>query len=640
MWCFNSCLTLGKGWIQLFKGGHQSKYSQAETRPDGELSYFSYSEVPLHDQNHKPRADLDEYNSSTAKRPKIIRLLRILPTREDGLLACYIRSVELNVATNLNYDALSYTWGPTTRDEVKNGVNAKRHRVIICNNRQLLVTENLFNCLTQLEENGHYHRDLWIDAICINQDDLAERSEQVSIMADIYRSAKCVIVWLGTADEFTQPAWELIKRCNQLSRETLSGAIIPGTSSSKDTADLLGDRICPQYWRPVALFFGRTWFTRAWVVQELVLARETIVLCGKYIFDWDAIVSASELMAKRASASTLKIDPFGDLDGHSLSYKNPAKLAAIKRDVLSDKRDVLLHSLIRCRTYEASNDHDKIYSVLGLANCPSNGRHNLYPDYKRNVAELYTDFAEYLLEISDDLHLLAHAEGDEFRLVPGLPTWVPDWSVKKDLGLRITGYARYEAAGKLPCFKEIPGRGTLVLRGFEFDTISRIGETKAEVNRTKVCTGWLDLLDEIEQEFPGRNYRDAFWRTLLVDTDPSQSVPITRPWEDAFNIWIDLCAHCPSPEEKRLATEYETSFTHSLNLRLFRTASGHLGCGTLSCKKGDSIWIIQGSRVPLILRPTQQEDPTTYNLVGGTYLHGFMQGEALDGREFREVTLI
>ncbi|OTA84715.1 hypothetical protein M434DRAFT_377653 [Hypoxylon sp. CO27-5] len=638
MWCFSSCLSRGKTWLQLI-GGRRSKYPQAEPKLDGELNYFSYSEVPLHPQNLNYGEGFEGYSPNIEKSPKVIRLLRILPTESDGLLTCHIRPVELDSVETIYYEAVSYTWGPTTQDEIKNGANAKRNRVISCNNQRLLVTENLFNCLTQLEKNGHYNKDLWVDAICINQYDEAERSEQVSIMADIYRSAERVIVWLGTADGFTQPAWELIRRLSHLSKETLS-TITTRALDNDYIGNLLGIANSLKYWEAVAFLFGRSWFTRAWVVQELVLARDTIVLCGEYTFDWDAIVSASEAMAKRASVNMFKADFLGNPDRSSLSYKNPAKLAAIKRDVLNGNGDVLLRSLIRCRTYDASDNHDKVYSILGLANCSGYGRHNLYPDYNRSIAELYTDFAEYLLDTSDDLHLLAHAEGDEFRLVSGLPTWVPDWSVRKDLGLRITGYARYEAAGKLPCYKELRGEGTLILRGFEFDTISRIGETKAEVNETKVCTGWLDLLDEIEQEYPNRDYRDAFWRTLLLDTDPSQSVPIMRYWEDAFNVWMDLGTHAPSNEEKQLAIEYETSFTHSLNLRLFRTAGGHLGCGTLSCKKGDLIWIIQGSRVPLILRPTEKGDPMTYNLVGGTYLHGFMQGEALEGREFKEVTLI
>ncbi|KAI1416267.1 HET-domain-containing protein [Hypoxylon sp. FL1857] len=638
MWCFSNCLTRGKSWIPFVKGGQQSKYEPKASRELTSGCYpFSYSDVPLHRRKRNSGTDLDNQSSNAAKAPKIIRLLKVLPNIPDQLV-CQIRSVELDGAETLDYDAISYTWNSPTRGEIKNEKSSESDRAILCNGKHFFVRENLYNCLMQLRENCH-RRDLWVDAICINQESYAERSEQVSIMADIYRSAQCVIVWLGIADKFTKPAWDLIWALKQVPMETWSTMTIRAFDT-KNISEILGCENCGGQWKALASLFGRTWFTRAWVVQEIVLARKITVLCGGYTFDWDAIVSASEFMAKQASANTFKADLFCNFDANSLSYKNPAKLDAIKRDILNGTGDILLRSLIRCRTYEASRDHDKVYSLLGLANCQSYGRHNLYPDYERSISEVYTDISEYLLENSGDLHLLAHAEGDEFKSTCGLPTWVVDWSVKKDLGLRITGYARYEAAGKLPCFKEIRSRGTLILRGFELDTISRIGETKAKVNDTKDCTDWLDLLGELEQEFPDRGHKDAFWRTLLVDTDPSRSVPVKRPWENSFDVWMGLCKHEPSDEEKQLALDYETSFTHSLNLRLFRTAGGHLGCGTLSCKKGDSIWIAQGSRVPLILRPTQQEGSTTFGLVGGTYLHGFMQGEALDGREFREVTLI
>ncbi|KAI2467553.1 HET-domain-containing protein [Annulohypoxylon bovei var. microspora] len=642
MRCFNGCILLWKHWTQQKKGDERSKYTRSEPSEVHEKSgQFSYSAVPLHICKDSSTAGVEVSDATTAKKPEFIRLLRIFPISSDGLLECNIRTVQLNGAQTPQYDALSYTWGPTTQKEVDKGMNAERHRVIICNGRVLSITENLFNCLTQLKESGHY-RDLWVDAICINQDDQDERSEQVNIMADVYHSAERVIVWLGAADEYTRLACELVGNLNKLSKEDLQ-TITPRACENKQSTDLLGCANSSKHWEALLWLFGRTWFTRAWVVQELVLARETTVLCGQYEFDWETMASISGHMAEQTSANTYQ----------QHSYKNPAKLAAIKKDIqalqaaakkdiLDGTGNILLRSLIRCRTYEVSNDRDKVYSLLGLARRRHDSTISLYPRYDSSVSEVYTDVAEYLLEVSDDLHVLAHAEGDKFRQVSGLPSWAPDWSVKKDLGLRITGYTRYEAAGQLPCFKEIRGKGTLVLRGFEFDTINRVGETKKQVNDTKDCNDWLDLLGELEREYPDRDHRDAFWRTILIDTGPGGTVPIEEPWENAFGVWMKLCSHKPSDEENRRAHAYETSFTHSLNLRLFRTAGGHLGCGTLSCEKDDLVWIVQGSRVPLILRPTVQEGQKAYNLVGGTYIHGFMQGEALEGREFgfEEIILV
>ncbi|KAI2618173.1 HET-domain-containing protein [Hypoxylon sp. NC1633] len=636
MWCFHNSSTTRVHVRRRKRLDHTSEHNE-------KLEKFDYLVVPLYIQHRKFGWGLRQHDSAgfPANPSTIIRLLRIIPAKSHGSLTCQIRTAELNGVRPPRYDALSYTWGPTTRNEIKKGMNGKENHVIICNKKQLLVTENLFNCLAQLAENGYYNQDIWIDAICMNQGDRAEVCQQVSVMADIYRSAERVIIWLGASDEFTQPAFQLMDRLRRLSKEELA-TIEPQVFDKKSNDALLRSANSPGHWKALALLFGRTWFTRTWVVQELVLARDTIMLCGSYTFNWEAIVSVSHFMATRTSSNMFKTPLFQDLADSSLSYKNPAKLAAVKRSTEKETSDLLLHSLIRCRTYDASKDHDKIFSLLGLAN-PHTCEYPdyMYPNYEKSVAKLYTDVARYIIETSEDLHILAHAEGDQFRDTTGLPTWAPDWSVKKDLGLRITGYARYNAARDLPCFKEIRDDDTLVVRGFELDTITRIGETKAEVNSSKVCADWLDLLGELEREHPDRDYRDAFWRTLLIDTDPSSTVPITRPWQDSFDVWMKLCAHEPSEEEKRRAVDFETSFTHSLHLRLFRTARGHLGCGTLSCKSGDSVWIVPGSRVPLILRPALKADRPTYQLVGGTYLHGFMQGEALlGGREIGEVSLI
>ncbi|KAI2639073.1 HET-domain-containing protein [Hypomontagnella submonticulosa] len=627
MWCFYSQLTIGKSWKTIAGRGWKPTHSRDRFKSRSRPSQFSYSSVPLHTKKDNIRTEPEGHSSDISPSPKSIRLLKILPTRSDGLLECRLEAVELDSGRTPSYDALSYTWGHPTQANYDDDKDAKRDHLIICNNMIIFLRES------------HCDKFLWIDAICINQDDPDERAEQVSIMADIYRSAKGVVIWLGPSDEFTQPAWELITSLSQLS-ETERKSVSPEAFNDAQNTDLLGRANSREHWRALVRLFGRRWFTRAWVVQELVLARDTTILCGEYVFDWQDIVTVSDFMARRTSSNAFKAHISSHESETTLSYKNPAKLAAIKKDTIDGTKDVLLYSLIRCRTYDAKNSHDKVYSLLGLAGHQGNGSSKLFPNYKSSVAKVYTDVAEYILENSRDLHILAHAEGDKFRKTVDLPTWAPDWSVKKDLGLKITGYARYQAAGELPCFKELRGEGVLALRGFELDTISRVGETKENVNQTKDCSNWLELLSELEHEYPVRDHRDAFWRTLLIDTDPSKTVPVKSSWEDSFYVWMNLCDHEPSEEDKQRAADFETSFTHSLNLRLFRTARGHLGCGTLSCREGDLVWIIQGSRVPLILRPLQQEESTAYNLVGGTYLHGFMQGEAFKGQLYREIVLV
>ncbi|KAI1091292.1 HET-domain-containing protein [Rostrohypoxylon terebratum] len=636
MRCFNGCILLGKHWVHQFKRDKHSNHTCPENlgcfeinEKSEHLELFSYSTVPLRVDNNPTTGAGSHVALSNPPQTKAIRLLRIFPTlRLNGLLECSLRTIELNGTRSHDYDALSYTWA--TELEAENKVKPELKCAIICNGGLLPLTENLFNCLTHLREHGYY-RDLWVDAICISQCDQDERNQQVSIMADIYESAECVKVWLGAADESTSLAYELIERLGMLSEDDLR-SIKPQACENEHNDKLLQHTNSPQHWASLVSFFERRWFTRAWVVQELVFARETNIMCGHHEFNWKTLVSISDHMANQLSVNTYDA---------RCSFKKPTKLAAVKKDIEVKRDNILLRSLIRCRTYEASDPHDKVYSLLSLAQ-KQNGGNGLMPRYDSSISSLYTEVAKYILQNSDDLHVLAHAEGGDFRNVAGLPSWAPDWSVNKDLGLRITGYERYNAAGQEKNFRKFRDERTLVLKGFQLDIISRTGETKDEVNKSKNCEDWLGLLSELEMEYPHQDHKDAFWRTLLIDTGPRGVVPIKSPWENAFEVWMNICSHEPSDEEKKRADEFETSFTHSLNLRLFRTAGGHLGCGTTSCEVGDSIWIVQGSRVPLILRPTTFGigEEITYNLVGGTYLHGFMQGEALEGREFHEISLV
>ncbi|KAI0867775.1 hypothetical protein GGS24DRAFT_484527 [Hypoxylon argillaceum] len=572
------------------------------------------------------------YNGSSSR---LIRLLRLIPTSQTHSIRCHIKHVDLKEQPK--FDALSYTWGPPTQAGSGYSDGDIPKKGIICNGNELLVTENLFQCLLQLDADKYYDRDLWVDAICVNQEDTDELCQQVSIMADIFRSAETVIVWLGEADSFTKPAHDLIHSFDQLTESNINSIQFYADRDERDSVSLIPNS-SPAHWRAVVRLFGRRWFKRAWVVQEIVLAQRTKVVCGSYDFKWDAMIKVSHVLATQNWANTFK-SQFDDWDTTLLSYKNPTKLQAIKKDMKGRRDKVLLHALIRCRSFEALKDHDKIYSVLGLA-ARDHGESSdlLYPNYDHTPAQVYTNATKYILKNVDDLHVLAHAEGDVFRNIQGLPSWVPDWSVSKDLGLRITGYERYKAAGDMPCQKALADGDRLILNGAQLATISRIGATKQEVNDTLTCDDWTDMLAELEREFPERDYKDALWRTLVGNTDARGKVPVEEPWEDALYVWTGQRENATA-EQKRAAVEFQRGFAHSLQLRLFRTACGHLGSGSQSCREGDLVWIVAGSRVPLLLRKVTSE--AAYALVGGAYLHGFMQGEALQrNMTFENFTLI
>jgi hypothetical protein len=130
-----------------------------------------------------------------------IRLLRLLPNENNSSdIECQLFDYFLSYESLEGhlYEALSYVWGIP-----------QKTRSILLNNYAFKVTENLHSVLSRMR-NQYLERVIWIDAICINQDDLKEREEQIQYMARIYGVAKSVIVWLGETADGSDSALEAI----------------------------------------------------------------------------------------------------------------------------------------------------------------------------------------------------------------------------------------------------------------------------------------------------------------------------------------------------------------------------------------------------------------------------------------------
>ncbi|KAJ0124236.1 hypothetical protein J7T55_005574 [Diaporthe amygdali] len=528
-----------------------------------------------------------------------IRLLKLEWIDEDELLHCHLRVANLDERPV--YRSISYTWGPSTQTKLRRHddtpENEKYLHRIICNGQTLDVTQNLYDCLYQLCDLRAMHPissfEFWIDAVCINQSDLNERAQQVSMMSNTYHQAEEVIIWLGIRDDSTPLAYK----------------------------------------------------------------------------------ATSEFLATQVSRKMLKSWVDEDFDIDKAALKTAAKLEAVKRDVRNKHPSILLRTLIRCRDTGCKEDKDKIFSVLGMyqlvtqTRLQSNDR--LYPDYGLDTAEIYTNAAIEILKQETDLTLLTVAEGEDFcdRVkLPNLPSWIPDWTFatrKTSLGLGITGYERFNASKGLNCEVAFShDNKVLFVKAARLDGIVRVGETKESVGNGESFDKWLKLLEapEIQHHTP-KGRQDAFWRTLITNTDTMGRCPAPPKLQAGFLQWITrkganvdhglshrVAQSFPrernaqgivtlqhiSPREMRESLEgFELQYAHSLHQRPFLTSRGYLGLGSQSmkievCEGRDreySVWIVCGSRVPLIFKDTDR--PGRYNLVGGAYVHEIMGGEAL-----------
>jgi hypothetical protein len=175
--------------------------------------------------------------------------LRSLPDRD----ACSLGegdtcSIHQEDASFTSYDALSYTWG-----------SRKSNRKILCNGLPFPVTDNLFDALSALRRTRCHHQCLWIDAICINQDDDSEKSYQVQSMFSIYQNATSVIAWLGLAEEKVQDAIKI------------------ATASQHDS---LSEDDLRRVRQGLSILFTNPWFERMWVQQEIFSSRQLVLQYG------------------------------------------------------------------------------------------------------------------------------------------------------------------------------------------------------------------------------------------------------------------------------------------------------------------------------------------------------------------------
>lgn len=133
------------------------------------------------------------YDSLRSHPTNEIRLALLHPaTSEHQDIACDLQVASLK--NEPNYEALSYTWGPPFNGQ------SLEYGTILLSGAVTRATGNLFHALRRLRLPNTI-RTLWIDAICINQDDVLERSQQVAMMSQIYAGARRVLVWFGEDSE-------------------------------------------------------------------------------------------------------------------------------------------------------------------------------------------------------------------------------------------------------------------------------------------------------------------------------------------------------------------------------------------------------------------------------------------------------
>ncbi|EWG48942.1 hypothetical protein FVEG_16364 [Fusarium verticillioides 7600] len=204
------------------------------------------------------------------------------------MISCKLETLNF-LEDNVDYETLSYAWG-----------SSEDKATIIVNEATLQITQNLRDALSYLRHDSK-PRSIWIDAICINQSDVDERSSQVRLMGRIYSSASCVISWLGLEEdpidyvELLKKARSLIELVKSCSTDELF-ALLLDSPSKEDLEEVfengfyspqlvIGERkYRPLYWQ------------RAWIIQEVSLARVWKLQSGDLCISDGDIEAVTEIL--------------------------------------------------------------------------------------------------------------------------------------------------------------------------------------------------------------------------------------------------------------------------------------------------------------------------------------------------------
>ncbi|KAK3352565.1 heterokaryon incompatibility protein-domain-containing protein [Lasiosphaeria hispida] len=485
------------------------------------------------------------------------RLVRPLGRDSSGMLEFSLEPYSF-VDKTPPYFCLSYTWGNPFAD----GVGFKKHfdsvdpeysaerKVDIKIDSALFgIQKNLHDALSTLPLEAfqrHFSQSsmpsllLWIDAICIDQTNEAEKGQQVSMMDTIYRSAECTIIWLGPADDMTPRAIRAVEILSQKAAEFESAhniyAYCALTAEGYEEAGI--PFIGWDDWVALASFFQRQWFRRAWIVQEIIVSADLLMYCSPHLIRLAALEKAAKTLYVKNSKGENLSARFVDANNAAMIVEEPAAVLWNMRDRLhifrqaalgnpavivaepeEIQRGLLLSQIIgQVVPFLASEPRDKIFSLYGLLNFVPGPRARLHADYKSSVAQVYTDAAWTCITEAEDLHVLAWVHPYAKRRTD-IPSWVPDFS-RTSLSALPMGFRAARGLDFVPTAGQVGGM-RLRLKGVPVAAVAeapdRVGVKP--LDKWRLDPAWFRLAASIGQQHEGREIllSEMLARTLCMD---------------------------------------------------------------------------------------------------------------------------
>ncbi|KAI1485758.1 HET-domain-containing protein [Biscogniauxia mediterranea] len=573
-----------------------------------------------------------------------IRLLKIVPGKYDDQIECLLDQVPLD--SSPHFYSLSYVWG-----------NASKTMPILLEGRPFDITINLYAALHQMRaldnEMEYLYTYIWVDAICINQQDVEEKSRQVPRISDIYAESIQVIIWLGPngpaanrlRKRVSQKA-DLVWYSDMSPSRFFQGAWSTRHKPSKDATISQLFQAAEEYWKQfiyseedertilrkvlghsrslvdhgVLTLLNKPWFLRAWTLQEPCLnSLDPLVQAGRHAIELNrlhAFLRAYMEEYRHISLTKGLLRLVGLFQIREECRRQRVKLEDPTRKGKTPSEEIancLMRILELAGDKESTDPVDQIYGILGLVRACT-GRQlppELTPDYGIPYETVYWNYGTFILEHCGDLRILNCRQ----QKLSNTPSWVPDF---RHLRVRASHRRHTHPISISPDKRELKLQG------------QKLG---ALLDYIDGCS--LDAIEPDKLHIP-----EAFARRLKLIQDKilSRSSELRKTaQEEILNTWMGCTrrlfageletfwqAYCrlmtsPGPAKRpRTVTDSEMYEIHSRELVIAFESSNPiilLEDGSIirvqrtdvQVEPGDVLCSFKGSKLPSLVRPSGEK---------------------------------
>ncbi|RYP50283.1 hypothetical protein DL768_004166 [Monosporascus sp. mg162] len=613
-----------------------------------------------------------------------IRLLTLmLSPNLESEIQCDL--VPTSLDADPKYVAISYVWGAP-----------EPAKFIRLSGALIKVRPNLYALLQRLRfssEPSPCLRAIWIDALCINQDDHDERNSQVQLMSAIFSKADYVFSWLGEESGDSKLAFEAIEIFTDFVNETGDDSGLE--SACRHLLHCLKSAEYDKHWDAVGNLLTREYWSRVWITQEIILSKRVALVCGTDMCSWSTLAAMLSLLDYRKviafSPTAMKIFARPILHSRSLAY-----LAVRGRE----SGDMCLSKWLSIgRQRNATDSRDRVFAVLGLTH---NGGYRA--DYKKTKGKVFREITKHVILLERNLDVLSCCSSFSSKLEdpdgiegsfadiwagraslytaydetpPHLkaafqwpeaiqnvkdlpPSWVPDyqwtyrWSERHSLVVNLREECYFRAAGdSVPDVRYIESQEKMLAFGICVDDITAthpddIETQGAEKTFQKEWKFWQEDWSIPQRYGDDAANRLAFKSTAVLGRDydgRKQCFTAEELMDDEFfGLPKDGPLGSSSDQTHISQVDWLDAVANSIpGRRFFVTRLGFIGRGPLGLRVGDVVAVLLGGKVPFILRPSKLN--CGYIMIGEAYVHGIMEGEVIEGlqegtQNLQELTLI